>query len=586
MKYLKKFLILLGVCLTSFLLIDNASAFEILDSSITPGKDNFLQQIKFINTYSMSDEEIRELVSLYESNTAYQTTNITSSTVEEYLEKKNWIDNNKSNLGNYFLSNYYLNYNINFNNFKAYINSTFESSTDKSNYPLGYYGNIRLHLSFGVNTYYYDWKSSSKTFTRHSYPQTSDTSLSSYNLLSKTILNAIYVYFYECNFESNFIIDSTPSRLNNAGSSYNDGFNYKDKILYPGDIIEETTLTGFNFIDLGPKEPELDISLIEKTDYSESIKINFNIWDTEKYIYQYKLTGMEVWEDITENDFEYISYSNNTIYIQMIDKTTNESILNATYTFSNITETIPDITFNESIPNSCKILKNGTNYIVCKEIKANFNNYYGINNYLWSYSADSENWTQIYNDKFIDIISENKAIYFKLYDRYTNETLKYMTYNITGIELIPSDLGQYITFNGKYENNNYKLDIIFYNYNNELYNYYYSTDGENWIQLSLAEMSNYTSIYSKYKSFNFYKDMTVYVKIEDKEANYINSATYQIKIPNVGLFDTINNFKVDNKILNYFTNIYNQIRTSDLGNYIFMLIVTSIILLIIKSARR
>lgn len=361
-----------------------------------------------------------------------------------------------------------------------------------------------------------------------------------------------------------------------SGQKYYTSLTTGSKTYNDGDLV----------YSLAPTEPEINISLVEKTNNLEKIKINFNIWDKEKYSYEYKLTGMEVWEDIQENDFEYISYSNNTIYIQMIDKTTNESVLNATYTFSNITETIPDITFNESIPNSCKVLKNGTNYIVCKEIKANFNNYYGINNYLWSYSDDRENWTQIYNDKFVDLISENKVIYFKLYDRNTSETLKYMTYNITGIELIPSDLGQYITFNGKYENNNYKLDIIFYNYNNELYNYYYSTDGKNWTQLSLAEMSNYASIYSKYKSFNFYKDMTVYVKIEDKEANYITSATYQIKIPSIELFDTLNNLKVDNKILNYFTNIYNQIRTSNLGNYIFMLIVTSIILLIIKSARR
>lgn len=564
---MKKLLIGLTV-LFSFLFFSNVSA-SVINGTYTINED-------ILN----SDLYYNDFLTDNIGHTTYYDALISSSKLESFHKA---VMNNGYKY--YFYDNNYL---FVWNDDDIIIGYSFSSSSSNSGYCL--FGNLyNPNNSLIVRYSIKSWVNSNKlsplnsnsnsislSLGIHKRSASSDTIYYGFNTVAYANNGLTYYHFQGFNTNKNIIY--TASLPIEYGSSYS----YYQSVIINGKKYNDGDLV----YSLGPFEPELNISVIEKNDYLENIKINFNIWDTEKYSYEYKLTGMEVWEDITENDFEYISYSNNTIYIQMIDKTTNESVLNATYTFSNINETIPDITFNESIPNSCKILKNGTNYIVCKEIKANFNNYYGINNYLWSYSADRENWTQIYNDKFIDLISENKAIYFKLYDRYTNETLKYMTYNITGIELIPSDLGQYITFNGKYENNNYKLDIIFYNYDNELYNYYYSTDGENWTQLSLAEMSNYASIYSKYKSFNFYKDMTVYVKIEDKEANYINSATYQIKIPNVGLFDTINNFKVDNKILNYFTNIYNQIRTSDLGNYIFMLIVTSIILLIIKSARR
>lgn len=575
MKYLKKLLIGLTV-LFSFLFASNVNAY----SSYTP-KSYTNNDFIILNTLALNKEEI------YSYANSMPMGNLKSDFISNSIIKlRDYYETNFSNTFDFYIITFrFSSDGLYYSKDGAYLVLFNEDDlTSDINYLSNEYAYSSVtNIYFGQLkniTYIYktrDANTISKLSDNYGYARwIAGSTGSSQNTQIKMSK------YYETNYNFNIYLNTENSIYTYSKLIYND-------ITYnPGDFLFNTLESNNlnNIKPQAPTEPELDISVIEKTDYLENIKINFNIWDTEKYIYQYKLTGMEVWEDITENDFEYISYSNNTIYIQMIDKTTNESILNATYTFSNITETIPDITFNESIPNSCKILKNGTNYIVCKEIKANFNNYYGINNYLWSYSDDRENWTQIYNDKFIDLISENKAIYFKLYDRYTNETLKYMTYNITGIELIPSDLGQYITFNGKYENNNYKLDIIFYNYDNELYNYYYSTDGENWTQLSLAEMSNYASIYSKYKSFNFYKDMTVYVKIEDKNANYINSATYQIKIPSIELFDALNNLKVDNKILNYFTNIYNQIRTSDLGNYIFMLIVTSIILLIIKSARR
>lgn len=568
MEHLKKLLIGLTI-LFSFLFINNVNA-----ENISFDKQHMFEYVTMTNTADLTNEEVIELL----TNAGYAETQI-----NKYIALRNYRIANNTEEKYYFLNP---GDGVFFNSSRLMINM--DDNAVQGFFTVhgsGTLYKIRYHIQSAYSSRtYYDAKLVDNIYSVYAYSTSgwiasqSDIFgfyLNADNTINLNINSTHLNYFYETNMNIDFFYN---------GGDFTDDMIIGENTYHNGSTLPINSLTGYN--SLINKEPQLNISVIEKTDYLENIKINFNIWDTEKYIYQYKLTGMEVWEDITENDFEYISYSNNTIYIQMIDKTTNESILNATYTFSNITETIPDIIFNESIPNSCKVLKNGTNYIVCKEIKANFNNYYGINNYLWSYSADGENWTQIYNDKFVDLISENKAIYFKLYDRNTNETLKYMTYNITGIELIPTDLGQYITFNGKYENNNYKLDIIFYNYDNELYNYYYSTDGENWIQLNIGELSNYTSIYSKYKSFNFYKDMTIYVKIEDKEANYITSATYEIKIPNVGLFDTINNFKVDNKILNYFTNIYNQIRNSDLGNYVFILIVTSIILLIIKSARR
>lgn len=382
-----------------------------------------------------------------------------------------------------------------------------------------------------------------------------------------------------------------------------------------GDILFDKDLTP-SWI---PKIPEITFKEVEKGYEDETktkllfhkIGINFSIYDTDKYIYFYRtsLQNDKTWNSISNNDFEYTAFSDQTLYVAIIDRQKYEEsaengqelvfdyIATATYTFDKLSSTIPELSFNANIPDSCYMTINGKKETVCKNLNIKISNYNDLNKYLWEYSiGNSENFKPTYSDKFTLYLDDNVTIYFRLLDREKNEYIKYATYKMAGISQNISSIGPYVNLHGEYKEKEYyyEVTVYYYNYDSNLYNYYYSVDREKWTEINPIDLSIYSSNSTNktyYNQYKVYQDCTFYLKIEDKNGNFVKAAT--LTIDSFGKNNTPKNILQNIKsifdgktgIFNKVNEIYSIIRNSKVGIYIFIVISGSIIILLIKGIR-
>lgn len=353
--------------------------------------------------------------------------------------------------------------------------------------------------------------------------------------------------------------------------------------------------------------PEISITTKEKK-YSEdnkellyhSVNINFSIFDTDKYIYQYRTSfnNDQNWTTLQDNNYIFKSLYNQTLYVRILQADNGELITSSTFSFTKITEdekySLPELTYNINVPKSCYMMIGANKEIVCKNLDVKIKNYNNLGKYIWEYSEDNKaTFTTAYSDDFTLYYDTNKTIYFRLRDVSTGEEIKYETITVAGITTDITSIGPYIDFSGKFMEKEfyYELTTYFYNYDSELYNYYYSTDRNNWIEITTDDVELY-SVRSTNKTYkfikNFYEDTTIYVKVEDKSNNYITAATFKItsfsqaNSPK-GIIKTMYNiFKGNESIFNKFNEVYDSLRSNKIGTYIFLVFITSIIILLIK----
>lgn len=371
-------------------------------------------------------------------------------------------------------------------------------------------------------------------------------------------------------------------------------------------------------LNIEPPAPEINIETIEKgyTDETkkekifEKIKINFSIFNTDKYLYFYSTSPgkNKTWIDITENNFEYTGYSNGTLYIAVIDKAKYvesaengqelvfDYITTATYIFAGLAELIPDLEFSTDIPDSCYLTIGGNREIICKRLTVKTKNYNDFNKYRFEYSNDKTNFLTLYANEYVNVYNENTAVVFKLYDAKKDEYIKTITYNLTGISKNMASIGPYVNLIGKYIEKEYYYEIsaYFYNYDSSLYNYYYSTDRENWkeidsVSLSIASGSGSSAVY--FRKFNIYENCTFYLKIEDKNGNYIRAITFTVELNKhidkdlpvnkiSSFLDTISEeIKTISDLIKYFYNGLNSIIKDFLVAIFTLIIICSIIIL-------
>lgn len=348
-------------------------------------------------------------------------------------------------------------------------------------------------------------------------------------------------------------------------TAYNDSFYNPYKYLNINNDDDDLCLKTFsngdiifnsNGINIQPPKPEITFKEIEKGYEDETknkllfhkISINFSVYDTEKYIYFYRtsLQNDKTWSSISNNNFQYTAFSDQTLYVAIIDRKKYEEsvengqelvfdyIVTSTYTFDKLSSTIPELSFNASIPDSCYMTLNGKKEIVCKNLNIKISNYNNLNKYLWEYSiGDSQNFKPTYSNNFTLYLDNNVTIYFRLLDREKNEYIKYLTYNTSGITTNLSSIGPYVNLHGEYKEKEYyyEMSIYYYNYNSNLYNYYYSVDREKWTEINPIDLSIYSSNSTNqtyYNQYKIYQDCTFYLKIEDKNGNFINGFSYQV----------------------------------------------------------
>ena len=585
---MKKLLISLTILFSLFLGINSVNAkTETATYTFTSDKN------AIINTYNMTQEEIESYTATYK----VATDKITSRIAKEFIQLREYYETNYKNEYDYYIIVDDLNYSGGY--FKLFV-----FNEDSINQKIGEMLNSRsyyniLAISFfelSANSYKYFYLDNNSKFNISS-------STSNYYVSSGGKTNTFDINYQSTYYETNYNIDIKLSSTGSNNLVY-DSFTYDSKVYYSNDFLFNT-MTSNELNRLKEDKPKINISLIDKQEEFEKINVNFSAFNTDKYIYYYSI-DRENWIDILENDYKYTSYINGTLYVMILDKQefiesvesgniVYNPLATATYTFSDITEIIPELKFKLNISDSCKIRKNTEEIIVCKNLDIEIINYNSIDKYIWQYSFNRENWLNIYTNKFNVEFSENKTIYFKLLDKINNEELKYVTYTITGIGSVPGDIGAYIKMNGSYNKDSfsYEIDTYFYNYDSSLYNYYYSEDGINWNEIDSYNMLATTNSSIKHIILKFYKDLTVYVKIENKNNEYVNAATYTITYfsNNDSLKDSLDLFSsksyLTGQAFKNFSEIWNKFkRETGIYTYLLMVVLSSIALLLIKSFRK
>lgn len=146
--------------------------------------------------------------------------------------------------------------------------------------------------------------------------------------------NKIY-FIYDCNFDITKADDNANNSSRTNIDLYIDGYYYQ-----AGDIVP-------SYKDTLYEEPQrtIDISSTLKNELGETVKINFSEFDKEKFIYLYNFNnqpGNENWHEITENDYEYSTLLNGTLYVKMIDREqfllngNTDAVVAVTYTFTDL----------------------------------------------------------------------------------------------------------------------------------------------------------------------------------------------------------------------------------------------------------
>lgn len=590
---MKKYLVFSAIFLTSFLLISNVKAASIGTVQIPKEYfDNYFHSIYDLDISSKSNLSMQEIIDSFKTKLEY------NSETEDYFIFY---------IGQYGIYMY-----------------TWKKSQEFS-YPIGVFFN--KNSSGKLISYFYGYTNSKMKYISYNYSSNTYNPVSSVPVIngnnnifinSGTISNGIY------NGSGSLKHQYFSSSVDVVVSNYNNNNGYYDLIVDDGTLCHTLNAGSVLFksdgsLNIESPKPKITFKEVEKGYEDESknkllfhkIGINFSVYDTEKYIYFYRtsLQNDKTWNSISNNDFEYTAFSDQTLYVAIIDRQKYEKsaengqelvfdyIATATYTFDKLSSTIPELSFNTNTPDSCYMTINGKKETVCKNLNIKISNYNDLNKYLWEYSInDSQNFKPTYSNNFTLYLDDNVTIYFRLLDREKNEYIKYATYKMAGISQNISSIGPYVNLHGEYKEKEYyyEVTVYYYNYDSNLYNYYYSVDREKWTEINPIDLSIYSSNSTNktyYNQYKVYQDCTFYLKIEDKNGNFVKAAT--LTIDSFGKNNTPKNilqniksiFDEKTGIFNKVNEIYNIMRNSKIGVYIFVVISGSIIILLIKGIK-
>lgn len=537
---MKKLLTSLTILFSVFIGVNSVNAEDLKYDQTKP-----FEHLTMTNTIDLSDEEVTTLM---------KKANYTDEYINRYLLRRNYaLQNNKSgkyyfvNPGNIFnLASDRIFINLSSENIKQ---GWIEISNSRDGASTNIYYNIESNDGYTYYTYDYSTtpsRNSSKWFASNN--KLFQFTYNSNNVIYNGYNSMCLSYFYETNMKGQ--LSYKKGAFGGTSDIIVDDVTYSINSMLPITIED-------GYHSLKDTKPKIDMNLVESHDTFTKIKISFSTFDNQKYLY-FLSTDRENWIDIMENDYEYTSYVNGVLYVIVVDRdgfyesadqgiVKYDPIVSATWTFTGINEMMPDAKVFFQTPDSCKIINKGKEYIICQNLYVEISNYNSIEKYMWQYSFDRENWLSIYTNKFNIEFSENKTVYFKLINPSTKEGYKYFTATITGIVPLPNNLKAYIDMFGEYnkETFSFNIDTYFYNYDSSIYNYFYSIDGINWVELKDSNMFTTSNSLVRHIVLEFYRDLTLYVKVEDKEGNYIHAATYTITYFSKNGYDSeSNNFSI------------------------------------------
>lgn len=578
MKYLKKFLILLGVCLTSFLLIDNASA-----ENLTYHSDKPLEYTTMTNTIDLSDEEVTTLM---------KKANYTDDLIERYLIIRNYaLQNNQS--GKYYFVNpgdssiFYYD--------RIFINMSYENINQ---------GWIEVTYASGLNQIWYNIQSNYSSYTYYQFNgSTSNPNSSTSGWFASNTLFLTY------NTKNN-IIDSNNYQLNYFYETNMKGqLKYKkgafggtsdiiiDDVTYSiNDTLPITLENGYHSLrSYGPVEPELQYKtgFTSSESYSVLGKIsnNFSISDN-KFILDFKNYKFKLQfgsNDFTEENIPVFSHykifglNRGTNTWEKLDKYFDNNffkldIIETTYDYSENMLADASITMQLNFNSSDEEIE--TFNTLYSKIKLEFYLENTQNGYIYCYdNLSSSNWED--TPKFLEdyiyyYFPSNYKYAFISSNNNINEGKIYFPTNSINNELVKLQ-GQYYNL----EKHNFSFPIVTNLYlNDDYYSYFdfYFNDTENILLLNRAVGSYiyeswYNTTFLEHWNESLFLD---YISISEDTYFYvpIGYNVYFTNNTNITINTSNGNINIDieNSKNDYENNIYNDNIT---GNSFFDLFIKS-----------
>lgn len=344
------------------------------------------------------------------------------------------------------------------------------------------------------------------------------------------------------------------------------------------------------------------------------IAVNLNVESTNiddsKYICMFSFDNKETWDKFNCSEkYNYKATNNGNYYAQIVSKENDSVISSVTYTITKI-QILPssnpkiDIEITKKTNDqtdfisggSCIINKNNNTYTQCEDINIKFS-LIDESILKYEYSYDKQNWIN-FNFNILDKLDESNTISMRIYKNTTlyvrvinldnNEINNSATYTITSINTTEF-LTQEVTFQSVYYRDLMKIDVysLFVNYDPTNYNYYFNTsaDKNSFVDITNKIVCNSNTGCRYITSFDY--SGFVYIRIEDKQGNYINTFTYTVNYDHYLEKKNVNDYMNDvpkfmesmKGYISKFTDVLNYFFTS-LNSTIKYAIITLFIVLI------
>lgn len=344
------------------------------------------------------------------------------------------------------------------------------------------------------------------------------------------------------------------------------------------------------------------------------IAVNLNVESTNiddsKYICMFSFDNKETWDKFNCSEkYSYKATNNGNYYAQIVSKENDSVISSVTYTITKI-QILPssnpkiDIEITKKTNDqtdfisggSCIINKNNNTYTQCEDINIKFS-LIDESILKYEYSYDKQNWIN-FNFNILDKLDESNTISMRIYKNTTlyvrvinldnNEINNSATYTITSINTTEF-LTQEVTFQSVYYRDLMKIDVysLFVNYDPTNYNYYFNTsaDKNSFVDITNKIVCNSNTGCRYITSFDY--SGFVYIRIEDKQGNYINTFTYTVNYDHYLEKKNVNDYMNDvpkfmesmKGYISKFTDVLNYFFTS-LNSTIKYAIITLFIVLI------
>lgn len=344
------------------------------------------------------------------------------------------------------------------------------------------------------------------------------------------------------------------------------------------------------------------------------IAVNLNVESTNiddsKYICMFSFDNKETWDKFNCSEkYSYKATNNGNYYAQIVSREDESVISSVTYTITKI-QILPssnpkiDIEITKKTNDqtdfisggSCIINKNNNTYTQCEDINIKFS-LIDESILKYEYSYDKQNWIN-FNFNILDKLDESNTISMRIYKNTTlyvrvinldnNEINNSATYTITSINTTEF-LTQEVTFQSVYYRDLMKIDVysLFVNYDPTNYNYYFNTsaDKNSFVDITNKIVCNSNTGCRYITSFDY--SGFVYIRIEDKQGNYINTFTYTVNYDHYLEKKNVNDYMNDvpkfmesmKGYISKFTDVLNYFFTS-LNSTIKYAIITLFIVLI------